>query len=138
MIKLQQEDIDIEKVLESVKSPSSGGVVTFLGTVRDNAKGHSVEHMSIEVYEEMAYKQLEAIKSEAQEKYGVHKVTVVHRYGDLAVGDNIVFIAVAAGHREEAFDACRYIIDELKQRVPIWKKETTPEGDVWVEGEKHE
>lgn len=138
MIKIQHEDIDVETVLESVKSPSSGGVVTFLGTVRDNAKGHNVEQMSIEVYEEMAYKQLEAIESEAQEKFGVHKIAVVHRYGDLKVGDNIVFIAVAAGHREEAFDACRYIIDELKQRVPIWKKETTPEGEIWVEGEKHE
>jgi len=138
MIKIQHGDIDVETVLESVKSPSSGGVVTFLGTVRDNAKGHNVEQMSIEVYEEMAYKQLEAIESEAQKKFGVHKITVVHRYGDLKVGDNIVFIAVAAGHREEAFDACRYIIDELKQRVPIWKKETTPEGEIWVEGEKHE
>jgi molybdopterin synthase catalytic subunit len=138
VIKLQSEDIDVEKILELVKSPSSGGVVSFLGTVRDNAKGHSVEHMNIEVYEEMAYKQLEAIESEALEKYGVHKIMVVHRHGDLKVGDNIVFIAVAAGHREEAFDACRYIIDELKQRVPIWKKETTPEGEIWVEGEKRE
>ena len=139
MIKLQSEDIDIEGVLESVKSPASGGVVTFLGTVRDNAEGHSVAKMSIEVYEEMALKQLGAIESEALEKFGVHDVAVVHRYGDLDVGDNIVFIAVAAGHREEAFKACRYVIDELKQRVPIWKKETTPEGEAWVEGEeKHE
>ena len=138
MIKLQSEDIDIEGVLESVKSPASGGVVTFLGTVRDNAEGHSVAKMSIEVYEEMALKQLGVIESEALEKFGVHDVAVIHRYGDLDVGDNIVFIAVAAGHREEAFKACRYVIDELKQRVPIWKKETTPEGEVWVEGEKHE
>ena len=138
MIKIQREDIDIEEILESVKSPASGGVVTFLGTVRDNAEGHSVAKMSIEVYEEMALKQLGAIESEAREKFGVHEIAVVHRYGDLEVGDNIVFIAVAAGHREEAFKACKYVIDELKQRVPIWKKETIPEGEFWVEGEKHE
>ena len=138
MIKIQREDIDIEEILESVKSPASGGVVTFLGTVRDNAERHSVAKMSIEVYEEMALKQLGAIESEAQEKFGVHEIAVIHRYGDLEVGDNIVFIAVAAGHREEAFKACKYVIDELKQRVPIWKKETTPEGEFWVEGERHE
>jgi len=138
VIKIQREDIDIEEILESVKSPASGGIVTFLGTVRDNAEGHSVAKMSIEVYEEMALKQLGVIESEAQEKFGVHEVALVHRYGDLEVGDNIVFIAVAAGHREEAFKACKYVIDELKQRVPIWKKETTPEGEFWVEGEKHE
>ncbi len=138
MIKIQREDIDIEEILESVKSPASGGVVTFLGTVRDNAEGHSVAKMSIEVYEEMALKQLGAIESEAREKFGVLEIAVVHRYGDLEVGDNIVFIAVAAGHREEAFKACKYVIDELKQRVPIWKKETTPEGEFWVEGERHE
>ena len=138
MIKIQREDIDVEAILESVKSPASGGVVTFLGTVRDNAKGRSVAKMSIEVYEAMAVTQLEAIRSEALEKFGVHEVAVVHRYGELVVEDNIVFIAVAAGHREEAFKACKYVIDELKQRVPIWKKETTPEGEFWVEGEKHE
>lgn len=138
MIKLQREDIGIQKVLKSVKGPSSGGVVTFVGTVRDNAKGRKVAKMNIEVYEAMALKQLEDIKNEAIEKFGVHKVTVVHRYGELLVGDNIVYIAVAAGHREEAFKACQYIIDELKQRIPIWKKETTPDGDFWVEGEKHE
>lgn len=138
MIKLQREDIGIEKVLDSVKGPNSGGVVTFIGTVRDNAKGRRIAKMDIEVYETMALKQLEDIKDEAIEKFGVNKVSVVHRYGELLVEDNIVYIAVASAHRKEAFKACMYIIDELKQRVPIWKKETTPEGDFWVEGEKRE
>ena len=96
VIKIQSEDIDIEEILESVKSPASGGVVTFLGTVRDNAKGRRVAKMSIEVYEDMAVTQLEAIRSEALEKFGVHEVAVVHRYGDLEVGDNIVFIAAVS------------------------------------------
>ena len=94
--------------------------------------------MCIEVYEVMAMRQLEAIRSEVIDKYGVNEVAVVHRYGELKVLDNIVFIAVSSGHRKEAFDACMYFIDELKQRVPIWKKEITPDGDFWVEGEIHE
>jgi molybdopterin synthase catalytic subunit len=138
MIKIQREDIDIEKEIVSVRTPSTGGIVTFLGTVRNNALGRDVAKMNIEVYEVMALKQLEAIRGEAIEKYGVNDVTVIHRYGELDVMDNIVFISVSAGHRKEAFDACMYIIDELKQRVPIWKKEITAEGDFWVEGEKRE
>lgn len=138
MIKIQEEDIDIPKYLDMVRTPESGGIVTFLGTVRDNAKGRIIAKMSIEVYEAMARSQLEAIRSEAIAKFGVNKIVVVHRYGELDVMDNIVFIAVSAGHRKEAFNACMYVIDELKQRVPIWKKETTPEGDFWVEGEKRE
>jgi molybdopterin synthase catalytic subunit len=138
LIKVQREDIGIAAVLDSVKGPESGGVVTFIGTVRDNAKGRRVAKMDIEVYESMALKQLEIITDEAIEKFGVHKVSVAHRYGELLVEDNIVYIAVAAGHRKEAFKACQYVIDELKQRVPIWKRETTPEGDFWVEGEKRE
>jgi len=109
-----------------------------VGTVRDTSKGRRISRMSIQVYEEMARSQLEAIRAEALEKYGVDQVAVVHRYGDLDVGDNIVYIGVAAGHRDEGFAACRYIIEELKRRVPIWKKEITPEGEVWVEGDRHE
>jgi molybdopterin synthase catalytic subunit len=138
MIKIQREDIDISKTLDMVRTPNSGGIVTFLGTVRDNARGRKVAKMSIEVYEVMAMRQLEAIRSEAIDKYGINEVAVVHRYGELDVLDNIVFIAVSSGHRKEAFDACKYFIDELKQRVPIWKKEITPDGDFWVEGEKRE
>ena len=138
MIKIQSEDIDISRTLDLVRTSDSGGIVTFLGTVRDNAKGRLVAKMSIEVYEDMARSQLEAIRSEAIERYGVNEVVVTHRYGDLTVMDNIVFIAVSSGHRKEAFEACMYIIDELKQRVPIWKKDITPKGDFWVEGEKRE
>jgi molybdopterin synthase catalytic subunit len=94
--------------------------------------------MSIEIYETMAQSQLESIREEAIEKFGVNEIVVNHRYGELDVMDNIVFIAVSSGHRKEAFRACMYVIDELKQRVPIWKKETTLEGDFWVEGEKLE
>ena len=138
MISVQRADVDIDAVLETVKSAKSGCVVSFLGTVRDVSEGRSVQRMSIEVYEEMAVKQLSMIRGEALERFGVHEVAVVHRYGDLEVGDNIVFIGVSAGHREEAFRACRYVIDELKERVPLWKKEYTGDGEVWVEGDRGE
>jgi molybdopterin synthase catalytic subunit len=138
MISVQRADVDIDAVLETVKSAKSGCVVSFLGTVRDVSEGRSVQRMSIEVYEEMAVKQLSMIRGEALERFGVHEVAVVHRYGDLEVGDNIVFIGVSAGHREEAFRACRYVIDELKERVPLWKKEYIGDGEVWVEGDRRE
>jgi molybdopterin synthase catalytic subunit len=138
MISVQRGDIDVDAVLESVKSPGSGCVVGFLGTVRDTSEGRSVERMSVEVYEEMAVKQLSIIRDEALERFGVHGVAVVHRHGELEVGDSIVYIAVSAGHRDEAFAACRYVIDELKERVPLWKKEYTADGEVWVEGDRRE
>jgi molybdopterin synthase catalytic subunit len=138
MIKVQKEDIDIQENLDKVRTPDTGGIVTFLGTVRNNAKGRKIAKMSIEIYEAMAQSQLKIIRKEAIEKFGVNEILVIHRYGELNVMDNIVFIAVSSGHRKEAFSACMYVIDELKQRVPIWKKETTPEGDFWVESEKLE
>ena len=138
MIRVQREDVNINAVLKAVKSARSGCVVTFLGTVRDTSEGRSVQRMSIEVYEEMAVKQLSIIRDEALERFGVNEVAVVHRYGDLEVGDNIVFIGVSSGHREEAFQACRYVIDELKKRVPLWKKEYTGDGEIWVEGDRRE
>jgi len=138
LIRIQREVFDVGGLHESLKTRGSGCVVTFVGTVRDASEGRPVSRMSIEVYEDMARTQLEAIVGEAEDRFDVDRVEVVHRYGDLAVGDNIVFIGVSAGHRDEGFEACRYIIDELKKRVPIWKKEYTPDGVVWVEGDRRE
>ena len=133
MIRVTRDDFSVEEELRRIVKPRVGGLVTFVGTVRDESEAGRVTRMEIEVYPEMAEKQLEAIRGEAIEKFGVDDVLVVHRYGDLSVGDNIVLVAVSAGHRAEAFDACRYVIDELKKRVPIWKREHTPSGARWVE-----
>jgi len=138
VIRVQREDFDVGGLHASLKTRGSGCVVTFVGTVRDTSDGRPVSRMSIEVYEGMARAQLEAIAGEAAERFSVDRVEVVHRYGDLEVGDNIVFIGVSAGHRDQGFEACRYMIDELKKRVPIWKKEYTPDGIVWVEGDRRE
>ena len=138
MISVTKDDFSADEIVEKIKQYYTGGVVTFRGVVRGESKGKEIERMTIEVYEEMAMKQLETIREEALEKFDVQEVAVTHRYGDLNVSDNIVFIGVAAAHRADAFQACMYVIDELKTRVPIWKKEYTPDGEVWVEGERHE
>ena len=136
MIRVTRDDFSIDEELKRIKKPSVGGLVTFIGTVRDESDAGRVDRMEIEIYPEMAEMQLAAIRGEALEKFGVDNVLIVHRYGDLKVGDNIVLIAVSAGHREAAFDACRYVIDELKRRVPIWKREHTPTRACWVEAGK--
>jgi len=133
LITVTRDDFSVDEELARLKKPSVGGLVSFVGTVRAESEGERVESMEIEVYPEMAVKQLEAIRGEAISRFGVEDIRIIHRYGDLRVGDNIVLIAVSAGHRAEAFDACRYVIDELKKRVPIWKREHTPHGARWVE-----
>ena len=138
MIKVTREDFSIDEVVASIRSGGMGAVVTFLGVVRDNAHGRDVDRIEIQVYEEMAAKQLQAIREEAIAQFGVEEVAIVHRYGSLGVSDNIMMIAVGAGHRPKAFRACRFILETIKEKVPLWKKEYTPEGDYWIEGEEYE
>jgi molybdopterin synthase catalytic subunit len=97
------------------------------------SKGKQVALLEFEHYPGMAEKKLAEIRDRAIREFGLIDITIVHRVGTLPVGENIVLIAVASGHRDEAFRACRFCIDELKRITPIWKKETTPEGEVWVE-----
>ncbi len=134
-VRVQQEDFNIKEEVERVKGSSTriGAVVTFLGTVRDFSRGKDVEKLEFEYYPGMAEKKLEEIREKAMEKFGVLQISIVHRYGEVNIGDNIVLIVVGAEHRAEAFEACRYCIDELKKHVPIWKKEYTSDGEVWVE-----
>jgi len=138
MINVTTLDFSVDAVLNSLRQESVGGLVVFVGVVRGESEGQPVSLMEVEVYPDMAVKQLEAIRREAIDRFGVEDVHVVHRYGSLKVTENIVLVAVSAGHRGEAFDACRYVIDELKKRVPIWKREHTTGGARWVEGGKPE
>ncbi len=133
--RIQREPFSIDREVEKLKtsSDSIGAIVTFLGTTRDISKGKQVARLEFEHYPGMAEKMLAEIRDRAIREFGVIDITIVHRVGTLPVGDNIVLIAVASGHRDEAFRACRFCIDELKRITPIWKKETTPEGEVWVE-----
>jgi MoaD family protein len=134
-VRIQREPFSLDREIELLKqsSPSIGGIVTFLGTTRDLSRGKSVSKLEFEHYPGMAEKKLSGIRERAIREYGVIDVTIIHRVGTLPVGENIVLIAVAAVHRDEAFRSCRFCIDELKRVAPIWKKETTPDGEVWVE-----
>ena len=136
MIDVTKEDFSVDEALERLRSRGMGALVIFVGVVRDSSRGKAVERIEIQVYEEMARRQLEEIREEAIDRFGVEEIAIIHRYGSLEVSDNIMMIAVGGGHRPEAFDACRWVLETIKEKVPIWKKEITPEGDFWVEGEK--
>lgn len=120
MIAITAEPIDVPQVLETVRSPTTGGVVHFLGTIRND---HGIEGLLYESYPEMALKVLESIAAEAKKRWPIETVSVVHRIGWIPVGEEAVVVAVSSPHRSEAFEACRYVIDTLKHEAPIWKVE---------------
>jgi len=134
-IRVQAEPFSLDAEIDRIKRTSRSicGIVTFLGTTRDVSRGETVAKLEFEHYPGMAEKKLGEIRETAIGRFGVTDVTIIHRVGTLPVGENIVLIVVAAEHRDEAFQACSFCIDELKRIAPIWKKETTPDGVVWVE-----
>ncbi len=133
-VRLQTDDFSQDEEIASLKATSTrmGGIATFLGCARDFSESRMVSEISFDAYDRMAVLEMAALREAAIEKFGLIDARIVHRVGTVGAGDNIVFIAAGAEHRAEAFDACRWMIDELKARVPIWKKEVTPEGDAWV------
>ena len=133
MIELSEQAIDKARILAAVESDSAGAVATFDGRVRNRSGGKAVTHLYYEAHAPVALRELEAVRREAIERWDVEAVAVVHRVGRLEVGESSVFIAVSAAHRGPAFEACRYVIDTLKQRVPVWKKEYFTDGEVWAE-----
>jgi molybdopterin synthase catalytic subunit len=125
--------LDVGAVVRRVTGPDAGGVVTFVGTVRDHARGRSIRHLEYEAYPGMAEREMEGIAEEAARQWPGARVAMAHRTGRLDVGEIAVVVAAAAPHRAEAFAAARYAIDTLKARVPIWKKEVAEDGEYWVE-----
>ena len=107
--------------------------MSFIGNVRDHARGRSIEYLEYEAYPEMAEREMQKIADEAASRWPGARVAIAHRIGCLQVGEAAVVIAAAAPHRAEAFAACRYAIDTLKQTVPIWKKEVATDGEYWVD-----
>lgn len=124
-------DEEIARVMKS--STAIGGVDIFLGTARELSRGRNIQKLEFEHYPGMAEKQLRHIREEALKRFDILEIGIVHRFGTITIGENIVLIIAAAEHRADAFEACRWCIDELKQITPIWKKEVTVEGDSWVE-----
>ena len=133
-VRIQQEDFSQDEEIAALKGSSKriGGIATFLGCARDFSEGREVSAISFDAYGSMALSELQKLRGEAIEKFGLLDARIVHRIGTVKGGENIVFIAAGAGHRVAALEACRWMIDELKQRVPIWKKEITPQGESWV------
>ncbi len=131
-INISDQTLDIPSCIDWVMSPDCGGIDIFIGTVRNATKGKPVVRLEFEAYAKMALNEMELIAAQAFERWAVQKLLIHHRTGILQVGEVPVIIAVAAAHRAAAFDACRFVIDTLKQTVPIWKKEVFEDGEVWV------
>jgi len=135
LVRVQREDFSVDAEIDRVRTRSKriGGISIFLGTARDKSKGRDVDGITFEHYEGMAQKKLREIRQRAIKDYDILELLIVHRYGEITIGENIVLIIAGAEHRAEAFRACKWAIDELKQITPIWKLEHTPSGEVWVE-----
>lgn len=133
MIQLNHDPIDSSAVIESVQSPAAGAVVLFLGTTREFTAGRQTESLDYESYGEMAFRKLEELEQEARQQWSLTELTIVHRLGHLGLGEASVAIAVSAPHRKDAFTAGQWLIDTLKEIVPIWKKENWADGtSEWV------
>jgi molybdopterin synthase catalytic subunit len=128
------EPVALEPLIAHVERPEAGAVVTFAGNVRNHSRGRRVDYLEYSAYVPMAERKLREIAEEAERRWEC-RVAVRHRTGRLEIGEPSVLIAVSCAHRAAAFDACRYVIDTLKETVPIWKKEVWEDGEVWIEGE---
>lgn len=131
-IEISEEALSEQKCLDFVKADEVGGLVLFVGTVRNHTKGKEVLRLDFEAYTPMAISEMNKIAIAAIEKFAIHKIAFHHRVGTLQIGEIPVIIAVSAAHRGAAFQACEYAIDTLKATVPIWKKEYFEDGEVWV------
>lgn len=130
---ISEQPLDVGEAVARVAGPGMGGIVTFIGAVRNRARGRPIRHLEYEAYPEMAVREMEKIADEALRRWPDARVAIGHRAGHLEIGEIAVVVAAAAPHREEAFLACRFAIDTLKQNVPIWKKEFTEGGEYWVD-----
>jgi molybdopterin synthase catalytic subunit len=134
-IRITRGKIDSQKIADALKRPADGACAIFEGIVRDHSRGRQTLYLDYEAYEPMALTQMQHLASQAIQKFRVRDVAIIHRLGRLEIGETSVLIAVASAHRAAAFDACRWLIDTLKQTVPIWKKEYFQDGAVWADGE---
>jgi molybdopterin converting factor subunit 1 len=131
--------LSVDEVLTHVQHPAAGGVVLFLGVVRDHAEGKAVARLDYEAYTELANKEMRRILDELTREHPGTRVAAVHRVGALSIGDTAVIVAASAAHRGDAFAVCRLAIDRIKQTVPIWKKEWSPDGSaLWINLERDE
>jgi molybdopterin synthase catalytic subunit len=133
-VRIQQQDFSQDEEIAALRAGSKrmGGIATFTGCARDFSEGREVTKISFNAYGSMALAEMNKLRDEAIARFELLDARIVHRIGVVGAGEQIVFIAAGAEHRAPALQACQWLIDELKQRVPIWKKEITPQGDAWV------
>jgi len=132
MIAITEEPINTQSVIDAVQANGAGAINVFIGTVRNQTQAKPVIQLDFEAYDSMAVKKMQEIADQAAARWPIQKVAIVHRKGSLQIGEAAVVIAVSTPHRKASFEACEFIINTLKQVVPIWKKEKFEDGDVWV------
>lgn len=132
---ITNEPVNVGEIARRIVPENCGAIVTLDGFVRKFTKGRETEYLVYEAYEPMALKEMEKLVAAAHEKFEIENVGIVHRLGRLGIGETSVVISVAAPHRRAAFEACEWLIKELKRTVPIWKKEVYADGETWIEGE---
>lgn len=134
-IRVQREDFDPGVEIDRITGgdTSVGGICTFIGTVRGNDEGAAVASMTLEHYPGMTERALEEIAADAERRWPLHGVTIIHRYGRLEPGERIVLVVTASRHRDAAFEACQFLMDWLKTKAPFWKLEETESGQSWVD-----
>lgn len=131
-IVLTESKIDVSEVIAKASAAGAGAIDVFLGTVRNNTSNKKVVRLEYEAYDNMALKEMEKLAAKVADKWPVKGIAIYHRKGILDIGDVAVAIAVSTPHRKDAFEACQFAIDTLKQTVPIWKKEVFENGETWV------
>lgn len=134
MFEITSEVLDPAPLVEAVRRDESGAVALFYGVVRNENMGRSVRYLEYDAYPEMAIKKMREVADEVCARFPVTGVGVLHRIGRLEIGETSLLVAVSSGHRTEAFEACHYAVDRIKQIVPIWKKEVWDDGEEWIEG----
>lgn len=132
MIEITKNSIDIHQIIRAAESDEAGALNVFIGTVRSKTSNKNVVRLEYEAYEPMAKKEIEKIADKASQRWGIKNWAVSHRVGKLKVGEVAVVVAISSAHRKESFEACQFIIDSLKETVPLWKKEIFEDGEEWV------
>jgi len=134
LIRVTGEVLKPEEAIAAVESPASGAINLFLGVVRDNNLGRNVGYLEYDAYPAMAERVMSELAEEAKERFGLEDCAVLHRTGRLEIGETSLLVAVASGHRAESFEAGHWLVNEIKKKVPVWKKEVWDDGEAWIEG----
>jgi len=134
LIRVTPDELDTAEAIQAVGSPAAGAINVFLGVVRDNNLGRKVQYLEYDAYPSMAEKVMRELAEAAKERFGLEDCAVLHRTGRLEIGEASLLIAVACGHRAASFEAGHWLVNEVKKKVPVWKKEVWEDGEAWIEG----